>query len=127
MMEPRFGLKPSRLSLVFLAVLIICTIGTFTLEGRLVKAVVNHIGALAIVGLFACLTAYIAYKKGRDQSRAFAIALFLPVILGAVAVLLVFLSTGHLYCGGGVVLLAIPIIIIVYACLRKKTLRRMEP
>ena len=120
MMESTFGLKPSRLALVFLTLLIICTIGTFTLEGRLIKAVVNHLGGLAIVGLFACLTAYVAYKKGRDQRKALVIGLLLPIILGAVTVLLVYLSTGHVYCGGGVVLLASPIIIIIYACLRKK-------
>jgi len=122
MMEPILGLKPGRLALLFLILLIICAIATFTFEDRLVKAVVNHLGALAVVGLLACLTGYIAYKKRRDHRKAFQLSMLLPVILGAIAVLLVFLSTGVVYCGGGVVLLAALIIIAVYACLRRKSL-----
>ena len=119
MMESLFGMKPGRPALLFLALLIVCAIATFTVEGRLVKAVANHLGALAIVGLLAYLTMFIAYKKGRNQRRAFVMGMLLPIILGAVAAWLVYLSTGYLYCGGGVVLLAALVIIAVYACLRK--------
>lgn len=120
MMNPIFGLKLGRLALLFVVLLIICAIATLVFEERLVEAVANHLGALAIVGLLACLTAYIAYKKGRDQRRAFILSMLLPVILGAIAVGLVFLSTELVYCGGGVVLLASLIIIAVYACMRRK-------
>ena len=120
MMESIFGLKPGRLALLFLALLILCVIATFTFEDRLIKAVANHLGGLAIVGLLACLTAYIACKKGRNQRRAFVLGILLPVISGAVAALLAYLLTGLVYCGGGVVLVAALIIIVVYACLRRK-------
>jgi hypothetical protein len=120
MMESLFGMKPGRPALLFLALLIVCTIATFTLDGRLAKAVANHLGGLSIVGLLAYLTMYIAYKKGRNQRRAFILGMLLPAILGAVAAWLVYLSTGYLYCGGGVVLLAALVIIVVYACLRKR-------
>jgi len=109
-----FGLKPARLSLLFLVLLVLCTIATFTFEDRLVKAAVNHLGALAIVGLLACLTGYIAYRKKRNQKKAFLLSVLLSVILGAIAVLLVYLSTGIVYCGGGVVRLAALTIVVVY-------------
>ena len=120
MMEPMFGIKTGRLALLFLALLIICAIATFSVEGRLAKAVANHLGGLAVVGLLTCLTTYIAYKKGRDQRRAFILGMLLPIVLGAAAALLVFLLTGYIYCGGGVVLLASLIVMAVFACLRKR-------
>jgi hypothetical protein len=120
MMESLFGMKPGRPALISLALLIVCIIATFTSEGRVTKAVANHLGALAIVGLLAYLTMYIAYKKGRNQRRAFVLGMLLPVALGAVAAWLVYLSTGYVYCGGGVVLLAALVIILLYACLRKR-------
>lgn len=109
----------SRLPLVFLGMLIVGTAGRLTLDGRWVEAVANHLAGLGVVGLLACLAAYIAKKKRRDPRTAFLWGSLLPIVLGIIAVIVVHFTTGYVYCGGGVILAASLLVIVVYACVRK--------
>lgn len=110
------GRVGQRLPLVFLGMLIVGTIVTFVFDVRWVEAVANHLGARGIVGLLACLAAYIARKKGRDPRKAFALGSLLPIALGVITVILVYFGTNVVYCGGGVVLASALLVIIGYAC-----------
>lgn len=109
-----------RLPLLFLGLLIVGTAGTLLSDARGVEAVANHLGGLGVVGLLACLAAYIAGKKGRDPRRAFLMGSVLPIALGFVATILVYFTTRFVYCGGGVILLSAILVIIGYSCLRKR-------
>jgi hypothetical protein len=106
--------------LLFLGMLVMSIIGSYAVEVHWGEIVVNHLGGLGVVGLLACLAAYIAKKKGRDHRRAFWLGILPPVVLGAVTVILVYFLADTVYCGGGVILAAAIAIIIGYACLKKK-------
>lgn len=106
--------------LLFLGLLITSIIGSFAFENHTAEVVVNHLGGLGVVGLLACLAAYIAKKKGRDYTTALAIGILPPVALGAVAVVLVYFLADTVYCGGGVILAAAIAVIIGYSCLKRK-------
>lgn len=114
------GFSGSRLPLVFFGMLVVGTAVTLASDVRWVEAVANHVGGLGVVGLLACLAAYIAKKKGRDARAAFLLAGLLPIALGIVAVVLVYVTTGFVYCGGGVILLSAMIVIVGYCCLWKR-------
>ncbi len=113
----RYG---GRLAAAFLGLLLVGAAGSFVFDARWVEAVTNHMAGLGIVGLLACLASYIAGKKGRDPGRAFWLGFLLPIALGFVAVVLVYMTTRFVYCGGGVILLSALLVIIGYSCLRKK-------
>lgn len=81
----------------------------------------NHMGGLGVVGLFASLAAHLAMKKGRTYKITFLVASLLPIFLGALVVLAVFILKGFIYCGGGVALASAIIILIVSACLGKRS------
>ena len=106
--------------LLFLGLLVTAIIGSFAVEVRWGEIVVNHLGGLGVVGLLACLAAYIAKKKGRDYRTALAVGILPPVALGAVVVLLVYFLADTVYCGGGVILTAAIAVIIGYSCLKRK-------
>jgi FtsH-binding integral membrane protein len=109
--------------LIFLGMLVASVIGYFVTEGApLWRFISNHMGGLAIVGLLACLAAFIAKKKRRNYKRAFALTVVVPVILGGVSVVLAYAMAGFVYCGGGVILAAALVMITVFSCLRKKPL-----
>jgi len=99
---------------------IVGTVVTLVSDVRWVEAIANHVGGLGVVGLLACLTAYIAGKKGRDPLKAFLWSSLLPIALGVVAVVVVSMRTGFVYCGGGVILLAAVLFIVGYSCLAKR-------
>ena len=111
--------RGSRLPLVFLGLLIVGIAGTLIFDARWVEAVANHIGGLGVLGLLGCLAAYIAKTKGRDPRTAFLLGSLFPIVLGIVAVFVVYLATRFVYCGGGVALLSGVTVIISYLCLRK--------
>ena len=106
--------------LLFLGLLVTSIIGSFAFENHAVEVVVNHLGGVGVVGLLACLAAYIAKRKGRDYTTALVVGILPPVILGAVAVLLVYFLADTVYCGGGVILAAAIAVIIGYSCLKRK-------
>lgn len=108
------------LPLALLGMAIVGTVVTLVSDVRWVEAIANHLGGLGIVGLLACLAAYIAGKKGRDPLKAFLWSSLLPIALGVVAVVLVYVGTGFVYCGGGVILLSAVLFIAGYACLPKR-------
>ena len=110
----------NRMPLLFLGMLIISIVGFFAFEGRWMTIIINHLGGLSIVGLFACLTGFIAKKKGKDHRKAFFIGVLLPIFLGIAVFILVFFSTDMIYCGGGIVLLTSLLIIIAYSFTKKE-------
>ena len=113
----------SRLPLAFLGMLIVGIAGALFFDARWVEGVANHLGGLGVVGLLACLATYVAKKKGRDPGTAFLLGSLLPIILGIIAALLVYFTTGFVYCGGGVILLSAITVIISYSCLRRREIR----
>ncbi|MFC1724613.1 hypothetical protein ACFL4T_03230 [candidate division KSB1 bacterium] len=119
--EPRDGFPiGSRMPLLFLGMLIISIAGNFVFRDHWVEVIINHLGGLSIVGLFACLAGFIAKKKGNDYSKAFLLGFFLPIVLGIVAFSLAFFSADMIYCGGGVVLAASLLIVIIYSFTKKR-------
>jgi hypothetical protein len=112
----------NRIPLLFLGMLIMSIIGSLAVDDHWVEVVFNHLGGLGVVGLLACLAAYIAHKKGRDPRRAFVLGILPPIVLGAVVVFLVFILADVVYCGGGVILAAAITVIIGYSCIKKKRL-----
>ena len=95
-----------RLPLVFTGLLIAGAAASLATDARGIEAIANHAGGLGLLGLLACLSGYMAGRRGRRPLRAFAAGLALPALLGAAACLIVYISTGFMYCGGGVVLVA---------------------
>ncbi|MFC1572306.1 hypothetical protein ACFL6M_01785 [Candidatus Eisenbacteria bacterium] len=110
----------SRIPLLFLALLIVSTIGCFVFRDHWAEVIVFHAGGLAIVGLLASLAGFIAKKKGRDYGRAVLWSIAIPVTLGVCAVALVYVVMDFVYCGGGVILAAALIMIAVQSCLRRR-------
>lgn len=110
----------NRIPLLFLGMLIVSIVGSLAVEQYWMEVVLNHMGGLGVVGLLACLAAYIAKKKGRDHRRAFVLGILPPVVLGAVAVFLVYVLADTVYCGGGVILAAAIAVIVSYSCLKKR-------
>jgi len=114
-----------RMPLLFLGMLIISVAGYLVFTERWANIITNHLGGLGITGLLACLTGFIAKKKGYNHRNAFLVGLFLPIVLGCVAVVLVYFSSGFLYCGGGVILAASLVIIIIYSLFKKKKINNL--
>ena len=93
----------------------------FILDYNWLKIVTNHIGGLGIAGLFACLSGFLAGRKGYDLQKTFYAALFIPVVLGIITVIIISIKFGFTYCGGGIILLASGIFAIVSLFLKRKT------
>ncbi|MFC2135488.1 hypothetical protein ACFLTH_12820 [Bacteroidota bacterium] len=101
--------------------LIISVIAHFILDYNWLKIITNHIGGLGITVLFACLSGFLAGRKGYDFRKTFYIALFAPISLGIIVVIIFSIKSGFTYCGGGVVLLASAIFAMVSLFLKRKT------
>jgi len=101
--------------LLFLGLLIIGVIGYFALRNLGIDFIFAHVGGFGIIGLFGCLAGIISKKKGYDYWQAFLLGLFLPLILGFIAVLLIFPPDPELACGGSVSLGASILIVIFYS------------
>ena len=105
----------------FTAPLLLSVVAHVTLEYNWLKIITNHLGGLGITGLFACLSGFIAYRKGYDFRKTFYIALFVPISLGALVVIFFSIKSGITYCGGGVILLAAAVFALVRLFLKRKT------
>lgn len=60
-------------------------IGYFIFWSHWIRYVFVHIGALGIIGLFACLTGTIAEKKGLNYRNAVFIGFFPSILIGIIA------------------------------------------
>ena len=118
--EPSNGITvESRIFLLFLGLLIIGVIGYFTLRNLAISDVFAHIGGLGIIGLLGGLAGIIAKKKGYDYWKAFIFGLFLPILVGVIAVFLTTFS-----CGGSPSLAAALLIIIIYSLIKRKNVNK---
>jgi hypothetical protein len=108
--------------LLFLGLLIIGVIGYFALRNLSIDFIFAHVGGFGIIGLFGCLAGIISKKKGYDYWQAFLLGLVLPVILGFIAVLVIFPPDPELACGGSVSLGAAILIVIFYTFAKYKNI-----
>ena len=118
--EPKCLLEPKQLFMIFVGLFIISVISYFVIKTPWIIIVTNHLGALGLTGLFAILAAKLATRKNYSFAKAFRLSVLVPILLGVLAVLLFYFLRGFIYCGGGVMLLASLIFIVVYALIRDK-------
>ncbi len=109
----------TKIILIFSVVLVIGIFGYFSFYNILSDYIFAHVGGLGILGLFAGLSGIIAKKKSCKYRKTFMLSFFLSVILGIIAVVLVFLSQGIMYCGGSVSL-AVALLILIIVLLKKR-------
>lgn len=112
-----------RVFLISLVLLIIGTVGFFTLRGHWAFYPLAHAGALGVLGLLGALVGLIAEKKGYDFRRTFLVGLLVPIVLGVMAVFAVKVIGGEgtpFYCGGSVCLAAAIILIIIYSLVKAR-------
>ena len=109
----------SKILLLFLGLLIIGVIGYFALRNLGINNVFAHIGGLGIIGLLGSLGGIIAKKKGYGYWKAFLFGLFLPILVGVIAVLLTTFS-----CGGSPSLAVALLIIIIYSIIKRRDVNR---
>ena len=76
-------LRPAFVLSLILAV--IGTIGFILFADRSAGFIAAHVGGLGILGVLACINGFIARRKGLNMGMAFAVALVIPAIIGAVA------------------------------------------
>ncbi len=112
----------SRLLFLFVGLLIIGLIGYFLFRGQIIGYIFAHIGGVAVVGFLGMLAGYVAQKKGYSYKLAFNLGFTLSIVLGVIAVLVVYAvsESKHFACGGSVSLLISLIVIVVYMLFRKK-------
>ena len=110
----------SKVQLLFLGLLIIGVIGYFALRNLGINNVFAHIGGLGIIGLLGSLAGIIAKKKGYGYWKAFLFGLFLPILMGVIAVLL----PQTFSCGGSPSLAAALLIIIIYSLIKRKNVNK---
>ena len=80
-----------------------------------------HLGALGVMGLFGSAAGYVATRKQRNYPAAFLLGFLLPIIAALAAVLAFWLPEGgHLYCGGVVCLAVGLVVVVVYLFVGKK-------
>lgn len=111
-----------KLFLFSLITLIFGLIGYFTFWNHWIRYIFAHIGALGIIGLFACLAGAIAERKGLSYKKAVLIGFFPPIILGIIADYLVdppregWLPSSC----GGIVSLGVALIVVIIHFFAKK-------
>jgi lipopolysaccharide export LptBFGC system permease protein LptF len=103
-----------RIPLFFLVMLIICTVSYFSLDTHWVENIFAHLGGLSIMGLLGCSAGTIAKKKGYGYWKAVLLVLFLPIILGIIAVSLF----RPISCGGSISLAVAVLIVIIYSLVK---------
>jgi len=108
-----------RVLLLCVGLLVVGVAGYFAFRGLWVRYVFAHVGGLAIIGLLGCWAGVVAGKKGHGFWRGFLLAFVPPVVIGAVATLMVHLLGGR-GCGAVVSLpLAIAVVVFYYFARRK--------
>ena len=109
--------------LLSLGALIVGSVGYFTLQrDAWIFYFFAHLGALGVMGLFGCAAGALARNKQRSYGIAFSLGFLVPIVSGAVAVLIFLWGVnGNLYCGGSVSLLVAVPIVVFYLLARKKT------
>ena len=103
--------------------LIISVAGYFVFSERWVNIITNHLGGLGITGLLACLTGFIAKKKGYNYWRTFSIGFLFPIIIGAISAFMFSPESNRglpLTCGGWISLVTGIVIITLYSFIKKK-------
>jgi cell shape-determining protein MreD len=102
--------------------LIVGLIGYFIFWNHWTRYIFTHIGALGIIGLFACLTGLIAEKKGLNYRKAVLLGFFPSILLGIIADYLIDppRENGLPSSCGGVVSLSVAIIIVIIYLMTKK-------
>ena len=106
--------------LLWLVFSLIGLAGYVVFAGLWVRYIFAHIGGLGVIGLLGCLAGSIAIKKDRSYGKAFFAGFVPPIILGVIAVGLVYASGGH-GCGGIVSLSVAAVVIVFYGLIKKKS------
>jgi hypothetical protein len=117
------GMSLARKIFLFsLITLISGLIGYFAFLNHWVRFIFAHIGALGIIGLFASLAGFIAGRKNLNYKKAVLVGFFPPIILGIIADYLVDppRENGLPSSCGGIVSLAIALIVIIIYFVAKK-------
>jgi hypothetical protein len=105
--------------LLFLGMVIISIFGYFEFGGHWMEIITNHLGGLGVIGLFACLSGFIAKKKGHNYQKVFLLSFILPIILGFDVSFILFFLADMECCGGGVVL-ATSLLAIIYSSIKPR-------
>ncbi len=116
-----------KIFLFSLITLISGLIGYFTFWNHWIRYIFVHIGAMGIIGLFACLAGTIAVRKGLSYKKAVLIGFFPPIILGIIAVYLVDppRESGLPSSCGGVVSLGVALmVVIIYFVAKERKVNR---
>ena len=95
--------------------LIIGLIGYFIFRNHWTRYIFAHIGALGIIGLFACLAGAIAQKKGLNYRKAVLLGFFSSMFLGIIADYLVDPPRNNALPSscGGIISLSVGLIVVV--------------
>ena len=120
-------LKDTKLLLLFLGLLIVGIAGFFTFRNTITGLISAHLGALGLIGIFACIAGFIARKKGLNYWRAIAITIVSPIVMGFVFVLAIYFfgkESQQLICGGSVSLAIAILICISYLFAKTKIVGR---
>ena len=103
--------------------LILGLIGYFIFWNHWIRYIFTHIGALGIIGLFACLAGFIAQKKGLNYRKAVLLGFFPSIFLGIIADYLIDPPRENdlpSSCGGVVCLSVAIIVVIIYLIAKKR-------
>ena len=103
--------------------LIIGLIGYFTFWNHWIRYIFTHVGALGIIGFFACLAGVIAKKKKFNYRKAVLLGFFPSIFLGVIADYLIDLPRENglpSSCGGVVSLCVAIIVVIIYLLVKKR-------
>lgn len=103
--------------------LIFGLIGYFIFLSHWLRYIFIHIGALGILGFFACFAGVIADRKGLNYRKAVLFGFFPPIVIGIIADYLVDPPRANglpSSCGGIVSLAVALIVVIIYLTAKKK-------
>ena len=106
-----------------LIVLMLGLIGYFIFLNHWIRYIFAHIGALSVIGLFACLAGAIAKKKNLNYRNAVLISFFPSIFIGIIAVYLVDTPRENglpSSCGGIVSLVFALIVVIIYLIAKER-------
>jgi len=111
-----------KIFLLSIITLVFGLIGYFIFWNHWIRYIFVHIGALGIIGLFACLTGAIAEKKGLNYKNAVLLGFFPSIFIGIIADYLVDppRENGLPSSCGGVVSLGVAIIVVIIYLISKE-------